>query len=450
MLLGVLASGYGKLSGAVIQLLLVPVLTLAWGLPLYGQWLLLSSIPVFLGASDFGFSTAAGIRIIGEVARGEHDEALLTYVSARALVLRLSIGAFLVALGVTLVLPERMLSVSRGMSAGQARVVLVLLCAYGMLALQSALFNAVSRSMGKTAPAILLDSMIFLVEGFAVMATAAAGGRPIHAALAYVVVRALGVMLAFGYARRVAPWMRAPARRSGARVRELWRPAVAAMVLPLAQAAYLQGSALAVGAAIGAPAVPIYTSLRTLSRIGLQLLAVLFLPLMPEYTATHARGDTRGTAIIAGGLMIANLVVGVAYALIIGFFGMPLLALWTHGMIQPPQAMITLTAIGLTMSVMWNPLSSLLLAINRHETISYVLAALAPMTIALTYVLMRRYGLTGSAAANLLMETGMLVTVVIALRRHGGRIAIGRDTVLAVLPPGWRRRFARRLSQPRI
>lgn len=72
--LGVLANAYDKLVIAGIQLLLVPVLALHWGIEIYGTWVLLSTIPSFLSASDLGFATAAGTRMTMLASRGENEE----------------------------------------------------------------------------------------------------------------------------------------------------------------------------------------------------------------------------------------------------------------------------------------------------------------------------------------------------------------------------------------
>lgn len=437
--LGVLAMAYSRGVIAAIQLLLVPTLALSWGLPLYGQWLMLSAIPVFLGASDFGFGTTAAMRLIGEVARGDRAEALVTFRAARRMVTLLTGGMLIAVMVIVALLPSSLLAAREGMDGETARATLALLCCYGLLTLQGPLFAAAARSEGRTPQAIAIDSTTQLLEGLAVAGVALAGGTPFDAALAYLTARVVGVGIMRMFARGAAPWIRSRVPASRQRIREMWRPALAAMALPVSQAIYLQGSAMAVGAAAGAAAVPIYASLRTLSRLGLQVSAMFAVPLMPEYTAAHARGDSRQTSVIAGALTLASLGLGVGYALVIGLFGRVLIGLWTHGAIQPPEAMIALTAIALAIGVLWNPLSDLLLAINRHESFSYAYVGCALAAVAATFGLVRALGIAGAAIANLAFETVMAITVLRALRKYGGPILLGPDAILAAIPVRWRR-----------
>src|SRR5260370_24767798 len=53
------ATALGPVVTAIIQLGTVPLLLHAWGAAKYGDWLLLSAVPSYLGLSDMGFGTAS-------------------------------------------------------------------------------------------------------------------------------------------------------------------------------------------------------------------------------------------------------------------------------------------------------------------------------------------------------------------------------------------------------
>lgn len=432
---GVLAMGYGKGVVALSQLAMVPALATAWGLPLYGQWLLLATVPIFLAAGDFGFGSAAGNRLIGEVARGDCDDARRTFQSAQAVVLCCSAIILAVVLAICELLPDHFLAVSGGMNAPQARAVLIVLCVYGVVAMQSNLFMAAMRAEGAFALSTSFEATVQLIEGVAVIGVALSGGTPLEAALAYLTVRGLGVAGHIMLALSRASWLKlgfGAARRT--LMSELLRPALAAMMLPLGQAGYLQGTALAVGAAAGAAAVPIFTSLRTLSRVGLQFLMSVTMPILPEFTAEHARGNRLWLAKVTGAMTTFNALVGATAGLTLVLVGDPLLGWWTKGAIVAPQAMISFTAAALVAGTIWNPLAYLLLAVNRHESFTYVFLVGALVALALTYVLVRHLGVTGAAAANLLFDLAMSACGFIMMRRLIGPFRLGPSTLRTLIP----------------
>ncbi len=440
LLRGVLSMGYGKAVVALMQLAMVPALATAWGLPLYGQWLLLSTVPVFLAAGDLGFGSAAGNRLIGEVARNETTAARTTLQSAQAVVFGCSAAILVTALIICALLPDRLLAVSGGMDAGAARRVLIVLCIFGVVAMQSNLFMAAMRAHGAFALSTSFEATVQLCEGLAVIAVALSGGTPLEAAFAYLTVRSIGTVGHVWLARRYAKWLQLGfSEASRNRVSELWRPAIAAMLLPLSQAGYLQGTALAVGAAAGAAAVPIFTSLRTLSRVGLQFLMTITLPIMPEFTAEHARGNMAWLNRVTGSVTTLNVLIGGVAAVVVSLWGGNILTLWTRGAIEAPKAMIYLTAVALVAAAVWNPLSYFLLAVNRHEGFTYAFATAAAFTVVLSYFLVRHWGVTGAAAANLLLDISMLICVTIHMRRLTGPFHVGPSALTVLLPSRWTR-----------
>jgi len=304
------------------------------------------------------------------------------------------------------------------------------------MVLQGQLSGAVGRATGRTPQIIAVESTIFLFETLAVAGTALSGGRPFTAAAALLATRTLGVAVLGLLSRRAAPWERAGSDAIRQRIREMWRPATAAMLIPLSQALYLQGSIMAVGLAAGPGVVPVVTSLRTLSRIALQATLIIAVPFMPEFAAAQARGDRARISLITGGITVTGAVIGAGYALILAIGGRTLLSLWTGGSVTAPQAMLVLTAIGLALSAIWGPLSDLLLSVNRHESFSIAYVAAAGVTVAATVPLVHAFGVTGAALANLIVETVVLTVVVRALVGITGPIRITTEAFRYALPRG--------------
>ncbi|MBT0668355.1 lipopolysaccharide biosynthesis protein [Novosphingobium profundi] len=443
VLMGIVAMGYSKGVVALMQLVMVPVLAKTWGLTLYGQWLILASVPMFMGASDLGFGLAASNRFIAESANKQDREALTTFHSALLLI---SIcGATLVALSyaLCLLLPDSTFRVEGGLPTHDARITLALLCTYAVVALYMPLMNGVSRSVGKLAKAVSIVATGQMAEGLGVIAAALLGAGAIGAAAAMLAVRVSTISILSFTATRHAGWAHLGIGQARfQRIKDLTRPAFAAMVLPLSQAAFLQGTAFAVGLA-GTPAmVPLYTTLRTLSRIGLQVMSAIAIPVMPEFAIARARGDNALASRIGGMLTMGCAAVGLGATLTLSLFGVEIIHLWTGGVVQPPYLMVLIFGIGIGLDLLWAPLSDLLLAVNRHETYSYTYLVSAFLVVGLTYVLVQRFGVVGAAAANLCLEIVMFLTVTLSLRRNFGRFEYDLHSMLDLLP-GRRRKSAK-------
>jgi hypothetical protein len=60
LLAGFGANTFSRLSTTLTQIFSVPVFLSHWGVHLYGEWILLNTIPSYLGLSDVGFGSVAG------------------------------------------------------------------------------------------------------------------------------------------------------------------------------------------------------------------------------------------------------------------------------------------------------------------------------------------------------------------------------------------------------
>ena len=81
------ANSLGQVLGALYQILAVPLYINAWGVSLYGQWLLLSTIPGYLAMSDIGFVSAAANDMTILASKNQQHQALKVFQSIWALIL---------------------------------------------------------------------------------------------------------------------------------------------------------------------------------------------------------------------------------------------------------------------------------------------------------------------------------------------------------------------------
>ena len=403
---------FDKLVVAGTQLALVPILATHWGLPLYGQWLLLATLPQFLSMSDFGFATAAGTRMTMAAARGEREEAIRIFQSAwRAILVS---GAAMVGLGLVAawLVPDGVFGPSPAAPLSKLRLTLALLAIYGVVAVQGSIFFAGFRAAQLFPVGAFWNAMVLLIENAALVITVLLGGGIVAAATAWLVGRLLGLLGQNLLLRRRVPWLTIGlARGSWAEARRLLAPSCAVMLLPIAQALVLQGSALVVGGAAGQAAVPAFVAARTLSRVGMQLCWIVSTPLMPEFSAAVARGDRqRMAAILAATLLVSGLLV-VPYGIGFMILGQPAIALWTHGTIVPPALLVAVMGLPILFGGIWYPVSNLVLACNRHAGYTTWYLGLAIVCLPVEYGLTTQVGATGAALAMAALDLAMLIVV---------------------------------------
>jgi len=408
---GTFAAAFDKVVILTSQIVLVPIFLGHWGVHVYGAWLLLSTVPIYLALSDFGFAVAAGTDMTMATARGDRRSPVTTYQSVWVLVLLASLVLLGGMLAVIWVLPSHLFDFTR-IPAIEARLTLTALLGYAAVNLQISIINSGLRAIGAFALGRAASGCMFLCEALAVIAAVVWGKGPAGAALAMLIVRAIGAATLYALQIRRAPWLHFGTRAASLpEIRRLFLPAFASMSLFGAEALVLQGTAIAVGFAAGPASVVVFTTVRTLSRIGTQLAGLLTYPLMPEFSSIAAHDDRPAMARMTLLTILASLMFVVPMAIGLLLFGRAIVGLWTHHAIVAPMALVALMAGVVVMNGLWSPLALLLQAVNRHVLYArtYLVGALCVAGGA--YVFARMIGPAGAALAMLCLEAFMAVFV---------------------------------------
>lgn len=409
---GFVANLYDKLLIAGVQLVMVPVLVLHWGLHLYGCWVVLATVPGFLALADLGFGGAAFVRMTSLVARGERDGAVVVWQTACQMIAIASAATLALALLVIWSVPAGWLPQDPRLSDGDARFVLVLLALYALVVFQGSLQAAGYASAQLFPLLVTVNAHVILAENVLLGIAAVSGHGPLAGAAALLVGRAGGVTLAALLLRRRASWLRLGIDRADAGERRvLARSAVSMLAIPLAQATALQGGVIALGAAAGPAATPAFAAARTLSRIGLQATQLLTHALLPEFTAADGRGDRRGQAMMLCAVVAASILTALPFAFLLGFAGDWLMGVWTKGAVTPTPGLMPVMALSVMLSGLWSPLSSLMYAIDRQGAFAWAYLATGLISLLVTFALGRILGATGAAVAFTALDAVMLVVV---------------------------------------
>lgn len=409
---GVGANAIDRISIALITLLLVPVLASQWGLARYGGWAMLTTVPSLIALGDLGFANAAAVRMTMEIARGEVQNARRTIRSASQVV-AVACGLILTVVGgLAWLLPDRFILEIAQTSHLEMRWAIFALAVYACLVLGCALLQGVFRSNSRFAIGTVLSTMTTLLEsGLLVLAVWL--GHGIEAgAFAIMTGRLIGFTLMFIAAASLRTGVLPGLTGGDSAVRRaLLGPALAAMSIPLASALLLQGTVAALGLVAGAAMVPAFVAARTLSRIGLQGSQILTTALMPEFGAESAKGNQRAVIRMFVAVLGTASAIALPFAAVLALAGPWIVDIWSNNHIQASTSLMLAIAGSALCGGIWNPLSNLMLAINRQAEFAIAYAILAALGVALTLLLAPVLGGTAAGLALALVDFAMLVVV---------------------------------------
>lgn len=407
-----LAAMLQKAVRVLDQLLLVPFFLKAWGPAYYGEWLTLMVIPTVLGFSDMGFGTAAANKFVLRYAAGDRQGAANVAASGflalhTIVAIGLIVSAGVVAggqqfdfFGGSLIAREDALLAVAVMVAARITAFYQQLC--------EAYFNAARRTdvsinlQSAFATVSLVLSILVLITG---------GGTVLFAWVNF----AWTAIFTAGYAviarRTLQLHLICRGRVQRGDLRSICGNGFGYLLSPVWQAVFFQGTTLVVRAVLGPVAVTVFNTVRTVTRATNQIYTMVISASLSELQYEIGAGHLdRARRIFRVGLaMIAS----IAFVGMIALFvsGEWLYGVWTHKALNPPPAMWNIFIAGIGFNAVWWPASFVFQVMNRPYDFAVAGVFCAIVSVVVSYVLARTYGLSGAAAGTVLMDVLLFMYV---------------------------------------
>ncbi|MEO0031011.1 MAG: hypothetical protein RIS94_769 [Pseudomonadota bacterium] len=408
---GLFANAFNVLARIGVQFVVIPILFISWDTRLVGIWLLLSSIPSYLGLTANGFGAAGGNLAIAAEKDGDSGLARAAF---RATWLLVTLSNFVIV-GGFLLASDWIISSNvfhtESVPRAELQAAMLWLCVYVVLSVQSAVLVLPYRHGGQYPRNIFLGSLQSTLEVLATAAVVAQTKRLDMLPLALSVVRFVFLVITAYYAWLASPGLfrRPPPGLTRKALNQIWRPSLAFMAAPVVFGFNLQGYNLLIGALFGPVVLASFVATRILVR-GLDIITN-FAYSVQFYELPYLQGQ--------GGDLMRRLVATMTSAMVaisIGFIacvitlGGPVLHLWTVGKtsFDLPVA-LGLSVAGVVRAISISPAAALS-ATNRNTGFMTVYTIMSALSFGLGF-LAGRLGapLWVVVAMPILAELGQLV-----------------------------------------
>lgn len=386
ILAGISANVFGQLVTAGVQLAGVPILLHAWGVEYYGEWLLLFSVPAYIGLSDLGLGTVATTEMSMSIARQDYESAQRVFRGAFLSILGFGFLVSAVFVVLACVLPWHDWLHLGHISSEQTARVLILLTFYIFCAIFLTLLLGAYRAIGRYARGQLISNLFRLLEFLLLLAAVLLGGGVVEAALAFLTGRILYAGFVWADIRRLAGWLRVEKfDLEWPTVKPLLPASFSMMAANLGQNLLIQGLVIVVGITLGATSVAFFSTIRTLCNFAKQVIGVVNLSVFSEYSISIGRQEIESVRRLHARSVQA--IVGLTLLSVTGLklAGPFVLDIWTKGKITAEEPFFTLYLGYLLVNSFWLGSWNMLLGCNRHRRITRFYLALNVSVLAVVY-----------------------------------------------------------------
>ena len=408
MTLGFLSNWVSRLAGTIIQLVQVPVFLSHWSAPLYGEWIAVNAIPSYLSFSNIGFGSVASNEMTMLMGRDDKDGALRVFQSCWWLISLVCVATIVVFAGLLFVLPIGRWFGLHEISAVDTRWVLFALGTAVLFGQLEQLLGGAYTCVGRYPYGTFIKSCLTLTAFTAMIVPVLLGHGPRAAAMVFGAANVLGTIVLGLMVRKDIPWIEFGWKHAEwGEIKRMTGPAFAFMGFPIGNALNLQGTILAVERVLGPTDVVVFATARTVSRVALQMVQLVNQTFWPELSSAFGSGNIALVRTLHRRACQLALIVGVGLIAVMMTVGPWFMVRWTQHKIPPSPGLLFMLMISVLFYAGWSTSSTLLTAINRHQTLAKYYIFGTGVTVVATYFAAKYSGLLAAAASLILSEVIM-------------------------------------------
>lgn len=400
------AQTFSRAVGIVIQIFSAPLFIWHWGVHIYGEWLLLTTIPAYLTMTDIGFSAASANEMTMSAARGDKDSAIRVFKDC--LTLTCILGALVILLSLLLVevLPIRELLGIKLIDERDTHIIIMVFALQAAISLPGELLLGGFRAANKYATGIFSSSGFLLLEFAIMFVVVTLGYSPVYAAFSLLIGRLIRIAASALIMKKIAPWLHFRFSTSIYELKKLLWPAIGFASFPIAAAFNSQGMIILIGNILGPVAVVAFTTTRTLAR---------FVSIFSELASQSTLSEISIAFAKRNFILIQKIHLTVTQinfwttlssgAILISFSGL-IYTLWLHGKVEPDFWLIFILILSEAALAVYKSSLLILTSSNNHTKAALAFTAQAFLGICLAFYGLHAFGIVGAALA--LLTTNVL------------------------------------------
>jgi O-antigen/teichoic acid export membrane protein len=251
------------------------------------------------------------------------------------------------------------------------------------------------------------------IEAAAATIVGIVSGSLLLMAASYLGLRLLGLICYRSLLKRVSPWLQLGLNYANSgTIRRMLRPSFGFIAMPLGSATNIQGSLLVVGFVLGPIAVTVFSTARTLTRIGVQITNTLANGIWPELSMAFGAGNLPLARKLHRHAYQASLILAVLCAASLWLFGPTFYHAWVRRAVALDLSCFHALLLVSIATSFWFPSAMVQMSTNRHSGLALIYFTTTVASCVSGYFLNRRLGLFGAAVTPLLIDIVMCSIVV--------------------------------------
>ncbi|WP_140456659.1 MULTISPECIES: lipopolysaccharide biosynthesis protein [Priestia] len=433
---GISANIIGQGINLLNKLLLIPLFIGAWGINVYGEWMILASLISYFTISDLGFTNYITNLMIQKYSTKDF--------SAFNKILNTGVAIFILIPIIVIILIQIMINAIpfydffnfQYTDIETVKLVIGILALQLAISLPFGIYLGIYRATGKYSKSVMMNNLVQLGQLLIVALMLFQKSGMVEVALSQLIPLFLIFIyviydLRSNYSEIQFFSIRKMDFHEGI---SYIKPSLQFALIQIYQILILQGPTIIIAKIMGPSQVAIFTTARTLINIIRQLLSIVINSSKPEITRLHSLNEKKLISKLFNKVIAITIFIAFIISVFIYLFGPEIYNYWLGNNKMYDYKVLNLLLIYILQFLFWFSYVDLIMAINRHGKISYIIIISLTISLFLTYWLGSIFGLSGIIWGLILGDLLIPFWYIPKVANNSSEGIINNKTFINVLP----------------
>lgn len=363
------------------QVLLIPLFINLWGKEYYGEWLLISTLPAYLSASDLGLNVTATTAICALTANDKRSEALALYKSAnKALLFLASIGLLLFSISCIYLNWSKIMGTKIN-SEQQIEISLLILISATFVMFLVGLAVGIYRSEGRFDKSQNFITLLQLFDAIIILVNVILGGNIFTVALSSFILKILFLIVIIIDLQKKYSWYKFGFNNPISEIYYLLPTSFFYMVALIGQGLVIQGTSFLIGKSLGPATLVTFNTIRTFINSIKSFINAFYSAYLPEFTKIIAQNKAEQARHLFIKMFIFTLTITTVFIITYYLLGNWIISIWTSNKVVVDNSIYVVMLVSIFFSTLSNCAYTVLNATNENRVMSiyYTIFALCAM-----------------------------------------------------------------------
>lgn len=408
--------GAGSLTvfiNIVFQLLSVPIFLKFWGVNLYGEWIVFTSITAYFSITDIGLSTVTSNDFSINYAREKYKKCNILLNNNIFFIVFIFTLIF-----ITLFIICSFVNLSKVLnftilSENEVEFGMLLLIIQVFLGMLSNLLNSIYRAIHSFARGMMIDNIIRIMENLVLISGVILKISFVNLLFLYILPRLIGLFFKYIDSKRYYNLKINIKYFDKGEFKKIIIPSLSFFSFPVGNSIILQGFTLLVSFLMGTTAVVVFNTTRTLVNFIKTGLSLVANSVWPEFSLAYGIDDKISMKKMFRSTVSISLYLSFILSLFLLVFGKMIYIFWTNEKIDLDYTLLVTFVITIITNTIWYSASIALAATNNHKTYSLYYLVSSALSLIIGYIMLRLFQDLSYLPLSLLIIDCFLIGIVL-------------------------------------